>query len=148
MFLAKVHLLMSASATLECRIPVHQVCGEKGRYPAHLQQVKVRTAMTLTSPSPPPSPSATSTATPVEDNSTLTTAPAPTVYVCDRPPGRSRNPWNMCGKTFKSENDLRRHGHREHEYCYEHQVRYDVICPATDVSCRSQALAFNYSYHP
>ena len=99
----------------------------------------------LTSPSPPPSPSATSTATPVEDNST---APEPTVFVCDRPPGRSRNPWNMCGKTFKSENDLRRHGHREHDYCYEHQVRYDVICPATDVKCRSQALAFNYFYHP
>ena len=95
----------------------------------------------LTSPSPPPSPSATSTATPVEDNST---APEPTVYVCDRPPGRSRNPWNLCGK---SEYDLR-HGHREHDYCYEHQVRYDVICPATDVSCRSQALAFNYFYHP
>ena len=78
------------------------------------------------------------------DNSS---SPEPTVYVCDRPHGRSRN-LLPCGQTFKSEHDLRCHGHRKHDYCYEHQVRYDVICPSTDVSCRSQALAFNYKYHP
>ena len=55
---------------------------------------------------------------------------------------------SMCGKTFKSENNLRRHGHREQEYCYEHQVRYNVIFPSTDPRCPSQALAFNYFYHP
>ena len=115
---------------------------EKERAPDKIAELELtpvqnlRNDSILTSPSPP---SATSTATPP--------ATEPPVYVCDRPHGRSRN-LLPCGKTFKSEHDLRSHAHREHDYCYEHQVRYDVICPATDVRCRSQALAFNYKYHP
>ena len=115
---------------------------EKERAPDKIAELELtpvhnlRNDSFLTSPSPP---SATSTATP--------SATEPPVYVCDRPHGRSRN-LLPCGKTFKSERDLRSHAHREHDYCYEHQVRYDVICPATDVRCRSQALAFNYKYHP
>ena len=75
--------------------------------------------------------------------------PLPTLsLVCDRPDKRSRR-GPKCGKTFNSEHDLRCHGHKDHDYCFEHQNRYEVICHVPGgPSCKSQALAFGYFYHP
>ena len=75
--------------------------------------------------------------------------PLPTLsLVCDRPDKRSRR-GPKCGKTFNSEHDLRCHGHKDHDYCFEHQNRYEVICHVPGgPRCKSQALAFGYFYHP
>ena len=55
-------------------------------------------------------------------------SPLPTSFVCKRPAeGSSLRDLKQCGKTFNHENDLRRHAHKDHDYCFQHQFQGE--CP-------------------
>ena len=55
-------------------------------------------------------------------------SPSPTLSICKRPAeGCGFFDVKECGKTFNSENDLRRHGHIEHDYCF--QLQFQGKCP-------------------
>ena len=53
-------------------------------------------------------------------------SPLPTLFVCKRPVGSFQD-LKQCGKTFNHEKDLRRHGHKDHDYCCQHQFQGE--CP-------------------
>ena len=55
-------------------------------------------------------------------------SPSPTLSICKRPAeGCGFFDVKECGKTFNSENDLRRHGHIEHDFCF--QLQFQGKCP-------------------
>ena len=56
-------------------------------------------------------------------------SPLPILSVCKRPVGeRWKGNLRECGQTFNSENDLRRHGHKDHDFCFQYQFQGPCEC--------------------
>ena len=79
------------------------------------------------------------------DDEDMVPSALPTLSVCTL---KQRGGVN-CGETFKSENDLESHAHREHDYCIQHQYRYrnatPPVCPAPGVPSR-RCISMNLAY--